>query len=102
MLLLNFYVPRSHAEKVKQAIFEAGGGKIGNYDCCSFEIQGVGKFRPLKGSKPFQGKVEQIEKVPELKIEIFCQENVLDRALEALREAHPYETPVYYLIRGVG
>ncbi|MGB1498121.1 MAG: NGG1p interacting factor NIF3, partial [Alloalcanivorax venustensis] len=50
---LCFYVPEEHAEAVKNAVFEAGAGRIGNYDCCSFQVAGQGQFRPLEGSDPY-------------------------------------------------
>ena len=50
---LCFYVPVSHVEQVKQAIFQAGAGHIGDYDCCAFQVLGHGQFRPLDGSQPF-------------------------------------------------
>lgn len=50
---LCFYVPVTHIEQVKQAMFAAGAGTIGNYDCCAWQVLGVGQFRPLAGSQAF-------------------------------------------------
>ncbi|HBM22588.1 MAG TPA: NGG1p interacting factor NIF3, partial [Alcanivorax sp.] len=60
---LCFYVPEEHAEAVKNAVFEAGAGRIGNYDCCSFQVAGQGQFRPLEGSDPYIGGQGEIETV---------------------------------------
>lgn len=76
-------------------MFNAGAGHIGNYDCCSWETMGTGQFRPLEGSSPFLGKKNEIEHVQELKIEMVCSDDVLDAAILALKESHPYETPAF-------
>lgn len=101
MYHIAFYVPVSHAEIVKEKMFEAGAGKIGNYDKCSFEYSGLGQFRPLPGSQPFVGQLDQIETVQELKIEMVCEEEFLEASIHTLKEFHPYETPAYYVIKTV-
>lgn len=93
MKKLVFFVPKDDAEKVKNAIFNAGAGTIGNYDRCSFEIEGVGQFRPNSGAKPHIGQVGNIEKVLELKVETICPDTKVTQVIKALREAHPYEEP---------
>jgi len=95
MIKLEFYVPVESAEKVKKAVFEAGAGRIGNYDCCSWETAGNGQFRPCKGSNPFIGKIDEIETVNELKVEMVCEDELIDLVIEALKKTHPYETPAY-------
>lgn len=90
---LCFYVPDSHTEQVKAAVFAAGAGRIGNYDCCSFQIRGQGQFRPLDGSDPFLGKQGEVERVSEDRVEMICDADHLQAALAALRDAHPYEEP---------
>ena len=57
---LTFYVPETHLESVKQALFEKGAGKIGRYDCCCWQTKGVGQYRPLDGSDPFKRKQNTI------------------------------------------
>jgi len=94
-----FFVPVEHAEKVKTAMFNAGGGKIGDYDCCSFETLGTGQFRPLKGANPFIGKTGTIEKVSELKVEMVCENHCLKAVMIAMKENHPYEMPAYDIIK---
>lgn len=102
MIHLSFYVPETHLEKVKLAVFNAGAGKIGNYDQCSFEIRGIGQFRPLEGSQPFLGKVNNVERVEEVKVEMVCADELLENVINALKSAHPYETPAYYAIKTIG
>lgn len=94
-----FYVPKTHLEKVKDAVFKAGAGRIGNYDNCSFEIEGIGQFRPLAGSRPFLGTEDKVEKVFEVKVEMVCEEKFLVDIVQALKNSHPYETPAYYAIK---
>jgi len=96
MIQIIVFVPVEHKEKVKEAMFAAGAGKVGNYDQCSFEYQGVGQFRPLDGSSPFLGKTLQLEKAAEVKVEMICEDQLFEPVIKAMLEAHPYETPAYY------
>jgi hypothetical protein len=96
------FVPETHKEKVKAAMFSAGAGKWGNYDSCCFEHQGVGQFRPLKESRPFIGTHGEIEFVQEVRIEMICEEVLFPKVEEAIKSSHPYETPAYYAIKTVG
>lgn len=92
---IDVYVPESHAEVVKQAMFAAGAGKIGNYDCCCFQTVGRGQFRPLDGSSPYLGSQGSVEHVTEWKLEMIFPEEKLREVIAALRQAHPYETPAF-------
>jgi len=92
---LEVYVPATHAEALKTALFAAGAGKIGNYDCCCYQSSGSGQFRPLEGSQAFIGKQGKLEKVEEIKIELLCSEEKITEIIAALKEAHPYETPAF-------
>lgn len=95
MYKLCFYVPVAAAELVKEAVFSSGAGCIGNYEACCWEVEGWGQFRPLKGANPAMGKVNQLERVRELKIELVCEAAQLSPAIAALLDAHPYEEPAY-------
>ena len=99
MVHFSFYVPVESAEKVKAALFAAGAGKIGNYDQCCFEIKGKGQFRPLEGHKAFIGQTNLVEYVEELKIELVCEDHLVESVVKALKSSHPYETPAYYAIK---
>ncbi len=90
-----FYVPKAHAEEVKRAVFAAGGGRIGNYDSCCWQVEGTGQFRALAGSAPFVGEQGKIEQVPEYRIELVVEQQLLTEALAAMNKAHPYEEPAY-------
>jgi hypothetical protein len=99
MYKLCFFVPETHAEAVKDAIFQTGAGRIGNYDRCCWQTLGTGQFRPLPGSTPFVGRLESTEYVAELKVELVCADALIGAALAALKSAHPYEEPAYDVIR---
>lgn len=96
---LSFYVPNSHLESVKTALFQAGAGKLGNYNCCAWQTKGTGQFRPQAGSKPFIGKPDQIEKVDEYKVEMLCDAENVTQVITALKASHPYEEPAYNIIK---
>lgn len=95
MLKLAFFVPESHKEAVKAAIFAAGAGRYDGYDSCSWEVLGQGQFRPLPGSQPFIGSEHQLEIVAEYRVETICADAYIKAVLQALIAAHPYETPAY-------
>ena len=65
MLKLIYYVPESHLESTKLAIFEAGAGGIGNYEHCAWQVLGTGQFKSVKGANPFIGLLDALEKIPE-------------------------------------
>lgn len=92
---IELYVPETHTKQVKDAVFKAGAGKIGSYDCCCWQTEGTGQFRPLDGSNPFIGEKDRIEKVKEIKIELICEKAMIEKVISALRESHPYETPAF-------
>ncbi len=99
MYKLVFFVPESHVEAVKQAVFATGAGRIGDYDSCAWQTLGQGQFRPLAGSQPFLGQQGEIETVSEYRVELVCRDDLLLDALAALRRAHPYEEPAFDVIR---
>ncbi|MFN8369360.1 MAG: YqfO family protein [Bacteriovoracaceae bacterium] len=99
MYKISFFVPLTHSEVVKTAMFEAGGGQIGNYDCCCFETLGTGQFRPLSGSNPHLGQKNIIEKVQELKIEMVVKNELITAVVRAMKKAHPYEEVAYDVFR---
>lgn len=90
-----FFVPVDYTEKVKEALFNAGAGKIGDYDQCSWQSLGQGQFRALKNSQPFIGDLNKLEVVDEFKVELVCSAQNIKAAIEALKTAHPYEEPAY-------
>ncbi|MCO7519515.1 MULTISPECIES: NGG1p interacting factor NIF3 [Pseudomonas] len=92
---LAFFVPDSHVEVVKAAVFAAGGGRIGDYDHCAWQTRGQGQFRPLDGSQPYLGQTGQVEVVEEWKVELVVADELIVQVVAALKHSHPYETPAY-------
>lgn len=99
MLKLTFFVPEDHAESVKQAVFDAGAGLIGDYEHCAWQYLGTGQFRPMQGANPFLGKVGDLETAPELRVEMVCEDLCIEAVIKALKSAHPFEEPAYDVIR---
>lgn len=95
LLKLVTFVPHSHADLVRNAVFNAGAGNIGGYDSCSYNITGQGTFRAGDKSNPFCGEIGKLHTEGEIRIEvvlpIFKQKDVL----QSLIAVHPYEEPVY-------
>ena len=89
------YVPIQDVDKISQAIFETGAGKIGKYTETSFKIKGEGTFKPMEGTKPFVGKIGERKVTEEIKIETVVPERNLEGVIEAMKKAHPYEEPAY-------
>ena len=99
MLKLCVYIPQTHLESVKTALFAAGAGRQGDYQCCAWQTLGTGQFKPMAGSQPFIGEQDKIEYVPEYRVEMLLDESQKQSVISALREAHPYEEPAFDLIR---
>jgi len=99
MYKLVFFVPESHVESVKSAVFAAGAGRIGDYEHCAWQVLGEGQFRPLQGSNPFIGSQDVLERVPEYRVELVCADEHIAGAVAALRAAHPYEEPAFDVTR---
>ena len=99
MYKLGFYVPASHLEEVKEAVFAVGAGRIGDYDSCCWQTKGTGQFRPLQGSTPYIGQSGIVERVDEYRVELVCADHRVKAAVAALVAAHPYEEPAWDLVR---
>ena len=95
MYKLSFFVPQEQLETVKQALFDVGVGKIGNYDSCCWQTLGEGQFRPLAGSDPHIGALDTVERLPEWKVEMVCSDQLIRLAVAILKQAHPYEEVAY-------
>ena len=99
MHYLYFYVPQDYLEKTKAAVFNAGAGKIGDYQECCWQTLGTGQFRPLAGSNPTIGEQNQLTQIDEYKVEVVCSDEVKDDVKTALLNAHPYEEVAYGFIK---
>ena len=95
LLKLAVYVPVAKAEEVRTALFCAGCGNIGGYDCCSYNVNGVGTFRAGEDCTPFCGEVSELHNEDETRIETVLPAYMKNRVISALLKAHPYEEPAY-------
>ncbi len=91
------FVPEKDAEKVRQAIFEAGAGQIGNYDCCSFNQTGIGTFRAGEETNPHVGERGELHQEAEIRIETVLPKHLSGQVLRQMIAAHPYEEVAYDL-----
>ena len=89
------FVPHGALDAVRDAVFAAGAGRIGEYERCSWYAEGIGTFRGGEGTSPTIGRAGREERVPEFRLETILPADSLDEVVAALRGAHPYEEPAY-------
>jgi hypothetical protein len=89
------FLPREALDNVRTALFEAGAGKIGNYEHCSWYAAGTGTFLAGEGTDPAVGQRGREQRVSELRLETVFPEELQDEVIAALRQAHPYEEPAF-------
>ena len=89
------FVQAADADAVREAMFAAGGGRIGDYSRCSWSVAGTGQFLPHEGAAPTIGSVGTVERVPEDRIEVIAPSRLRSHVLAAMRDAHPYEEPAF-------
>lgn len=87
------HAEEANADAIRQAIGDAGGGKVGNYSHCTFSYKGTGRFLPLDGANPTIGEVGKLESVAEESIEVVCEKAVVQDVVAAIKKAHSYEEP---------
>ncbi len=91
LLKLVTFVPPAHAEDLRNALFQAGAGTIGNYDNCSFNLEGKGTFRGNENTNPFVGNIGEVHVENEVRIETIFPKHVQSRIISSLLNTHPYE-----------
>ncbi len=89
------FCPKDKADDVRNSLFKAGAGHIGNYDCCSFNTNGTGSFRALENANPYVGKINELHNEDEVKIETIYPYYLEDKILTTLFKIHPYEEVAY-------
>jgi hypothetical protein len=89
------FVPREALDDVRDALFAAGAGRIGEYERCSWYTAGTGTFRGGESTSPSVGEPGREERVAELRLETVFPEECQDEVVAALRQAHPYEEPAF-------
>ncbi|MEA3500683.1 MAG: NGG1p interacting factor NIF3 [Candidatus Marinimicrobia bacterium] len=98
MYKISFYVPKSHLEQVKNALFNKGAGKYKNYDRCSWQTPGKGQFRPIENADPYLGKLNKLHKIKEYKVELICKNEIIKQVIAELKKVHPYEEVAYDVV----
>ena len=91
------FVPAEALDAVRDAVFAAGAGRIGEYERCSWYTEGTGTFLGGEGANPTIGERGREERVPELRLETVYPAEQEEEVARALREAHPYEEPAFDL-----
>ena len=91
------FAPVKNAEAVRNALFQAGAGAIGNYDECSFNVEGTGTFKANDGSNPFVGNIGERHDENETRIEVIFPSRLQGKVVASLKEAHPYEEVAFYI-----
>jgi dinuclear metal center YbgI/SA1388 family protein len=94
---LTTFVPLSDSQKVLDALYAAGAGKMGNYENCSFRTEGIGSFKPVGGANPHIGTLNEVEEVAENRLEVIFPSHLEGAILAALRTVHPYEEVAFYV-----
>lgn len=92
------FVPETHADVVRQAMFEAGGGHIGNYSSCSYTTEGLGSFKANADANPFVGTAGQLHFEPEQRIEMVVPYYQVQKVVKAMNEVHPYEEVAFDVV----
>lgn len=99
MMKLAVFVPVDDANKMREALANAGAGEIGNYEACSYTLEGEGRFRAVEGANPTVGQVGEIHIEQERKIEVVFPQTIKNKVLKAMLNAHSYEEPAYDLFQ---
>ncbi|TGG95312.1 NGG1p interacting factor NIF3 [Natronospirillum operosum] len=95
---LIWFVPETHATATRDAVFEAGAGRQGDYEHCAWQCLGQGQFKPNADANPYLGEADRLEEVVEYRIETLVPAAALKAVIAALRRSHPYEEPAFEVI----
>lgn len=95
---IEVYIPPEYVDALRDALNQAGAGRIGDYDHCISVTNVTGYWRPLADAKPFAGEIGAISKGSECKVEVRCRTSIVEAVLKAILEVHPYEEPVYNIV----
>ncbi len=94
LVKLVVFVPEANANELREAMGNAGAGKVGEYTYCSFSTKGTGRFKPSASADPHIGKPGEYTEVAEERIEVGCEKEQVGVILAAIKESHPYEEVV--------
>ncbi len=94
LVKLVVFIPEENANQMRQALGEAGAGKIGDYSFCSYSIRVIGRFKPGKNANPHIGSKGKLEEVNEERIEVACDKSQVTDIVNLIKNVHPYEEVV--------
>lgn len=99
MYKLIYFVPTSHKEVTKEALFAIGAGQYPMYENVCFETLGTGQFQPTSEATPFIGESNVLERVEEYRVEMVCKDELIKKAVAVLQNTHPYEIVAYDVVK---
>ena len=91
---LEIFIPESHLAVLQKTLRACDAGHIGKYDSCMSYSHVIGTWRPLEGTNPYSGRIGEVSTEPELKVEVTCKIDEVDKIIAAIKAIHPYEEPV--------
>lgn len=92
------FIPKDFVDELRKKVNAAGACRLGNYDNCLSYYSVTGYWRPLEGANPYLGEIGKIEKGKEMKVEFICKKEYMDAVIKAIRDVHPYEEPLFFVI----
>lgn len=95
---IEVFIPHSHVDALREALHQAGAGRIGQYDHCVSITEVTGYWRPLDGADPYDGVVGNVSQGSECKVEVNCTLRRVPAVVQAIRDVHPYEEPVINIL----
>lgn len=95
---LEIFIPETHLKQLQTALQNVDAGHIGNYDSCLSYNKVVGTWRPLQDARPYSGKYNETSEEVELKVEVRIESENIEKTIQAIKNIHPYETPVINII----
>lgn len=95
---LEIFIPQTHLSALQKTLQSVDAGHIGKYDSCLSYSEVIGTWRPLNGANPYLGELNEISQEKELKVEVICKRENLEKTVVAIKEIHPYEEPVINII----
>ena len=95
---LEIFIPETHLSQLQAALQSVDAGHIGDYDSCLSYSHVIGQWRPLKNARPYSGKQNELSQEAELKVELRLKISNLQKTIQAIKDVHPYKTPVINVI----
>ena len=92
------FIPKNYLEELSNVFKKLDIGHIGKYSECLSYSEVISRWKPLKGSEPYIGNINELEEEKEFKVEVTCEKELIDKLVEEIKRVHPYEEPVINVI----